>query len=71
LLTGTLDGRTYPNAQQEAVAGLTTVSTGNVQNAGHNMFMSSPEVTQTIERFMRGEEIGDTTIELPLPNFVD
>jgi len=71
LLTGTLDGRTYPKAQQEAVAGLTNVSTVIVQNAGHNLFMSSPEVTQTIQRFMRGEEIGDTTIELPLPNFVD
>ena len=70
LLTGTLDGRTYPKSQQEAVAGLTNVSTVIAQNAGHNLFMSSPEVSEVIQRFMRGEEIDDMTIELPLPNFV-
>jgi pimeloyl-ACP methyl ester carboxylesterase len=70
LLTGTLDGRTYPESQQEAVSGLANVTTVTVQNAGHNLFMNSPEVTQVIQRFMRREEVNDTTIELPLPKFI-
>ena len=44
LLTGTLDGRTYPNSQTEAVAGFSDVTQIFVENAGHNLFMSSPEV---------------------------
>ena len=26
-----------------------------VENAGHNLFMSSPEVTERIQAFMRGQ----------------
>lgn len=71
LLTGTLDGRTYPQAQQEAVAGLSDVTTVTVVHAGHNLFMSSPKVTETIQQFMRDEEIASDEIILPLPNFLE
>ncbi|MEO1240549.1 MAG: alpha/beta hydrolase [Pseudomonadota bacterium] len=70
LLTGTLDGRTYPESQQEAVAGLRNVTTVTVKNAGHNLFMSSPEVTEAIQRFMRGEAIEDRMISIDPPEFV-
>ena len=70
LLSGTLDGRTYPESQQEAVRKLSNVTTVTVTNAGHNLFMVSPEVTATIERFMRGELKGDTTIEVAPPAFM-
>lgn len=70
LLTGTLDGRTYPESQQEAVAGLRNVTTVTVENAGHNLFMSSPEVTEAIQRFMRGEAIEDHMISIDPPEFV-
>jgi pimeloyl-ACP methyl ester carboxylesterase len=70
LLTGTLDGRTYPDSQQEAVSGLTNVKTVTVVNAGHNLFMTSPEVTSVIQRFMRGEEIVVEEIEVIAPQFV-
>jgi len=69
LLTGTLDGRTYPDSQQEAVSGMSNITTVTVENAGHNLFMSSPEITNAIQRFMRGETISDHTITVDLPEF--
>lgn len=57
LLSGTLDGRTYLEGQAEAVAGLTNVTQVLVVNAGHNLFMSSPEVGAVMGRFMRGEPV--------------
>jgi pimeloyl-ACP methyl ester carboxylesterase len=62
LLTGTLDGRTYPEGQLEAVAGLSDVRQIVVENAGHNLFMASPEVTAAIEAFMRGEALPDRIV---------
>lgn len=70
LLTGTLDGRTYPDGQQEAVAGLSNVTSVTVVNAGHNLFMSSPEVTEVIRTFMRGDDVETEEIVLPAPNFL-
>lgn len=67
LFSGTLDGRTYIESQREAIAGLTNSNAITVVNAGHNLFMSSPVVSETIEKFMRGEKIGTSEIEIPLP----
>ena len=69
LLSGTLDGRTYPDGQAEAVAGLGNVTRIMVRNAGHNLFMSSPEVGEVIHRFMRDEPLGTGEIEVALPDF--
>lgn len=69
LLTGTLDGRTYPEGQREAVAGLSRVTQVTVVNAGHNLFMTSPEVGETMARFMRGEELEDGEIVIASPAF--
>ena len=68
LLTGTLDGRTYPDSQTEAVAGLTHVQRIFVRNAGHNLFMTSPDVAEAIHRFMRGEPAGVSEIVVDLPD---
>lgn len=68
LLTGTLDGRTYPDSQQEAFAGFSNLTTVTVENAGHNLFMVSPDVTKTIQRFMRGELADDETITIDPPS---
>lgn len=68
LLTGTLDGRTYPEGQREAVAGLTEVTRVTVRNAGHNLFMSDPAVHAAIGAFMRGERVPQTEIVVPLPD---
>lgn len=69
LLSGTLDGRTYTDGQLEAVAGLSRLTHVEVVNAGHNLFMSSPEVRAAIETFMRGEPLRTRTIKIPPPSF--
>ena len=68
LLTGTLDGRTYIEGQAEAVAGLTSLTQVTVVNAGHNLFMSSPEVQEAINAFMEGKAQPREAIILELPN---
>jgi pimeloyl-ACP methyl ester carboxylesterase len=69
LLSGTLDGRTYRESQLEAVAGLDRLQAITVVNAGHNLFMTSPEVTAAIERFMRGEPVKSPQIIIAPPDF--
>jgi pimeloyl-ACP methyl ester carboxylesterase len=68
LLTGTLDGRTYPQGQAEAVAGLTNVTQVTIVNAGHNLFMSSPDVHGAIHQFMRGETVRTPVLSVDLPD---
>ena len=68
LLMGTLDGRIYPDSQREAVAGLDRLQAITVVNAGHNLFMTSPEITAAIERFMRGEPMKSAQIVIPPPD---
>ncbi|QBY05705.1 alpha/beta fold hydrolase [Thalassotalea sp. HSM 43] len=71
LLSGTLDGRTYMQSQYEATAGLTNVTKVTVKNAGHNLFMLSPKVTDTIKAFLADKPIEDKEIEFVLPPFVE
>ncbi len=69
LLIGTLDGRTYPAEQKAATSGLSTLTTVTVENAGHNLFMLSPAITETIASFMSGEKIDQKTIVVEAPSF--
>lgn len=69
LLIGTLDGRTYPAEQMAAVSGLSNLKTVTVENAGHNLFMLSPSITETIQKFMREEDISATRIVIDAPSF--
>jgi pimeloyl-ACP methyl ester carboxylesterase len=70
LLTGTLDGRTYVRSQYEATAGLSNLTKVTVKNAGHNLFMVSPKVTETIKTFLSNKPVEDKEIEFTLPPFV-
>ena len=70
LLTGTLDGRTYMKSQREATQGLSRLTQVIVKNAGHNLFMVSPKVTEVIQQFMKNEAVGTTEIVFELPAFV-
>lgn len=67
VFSGTLDGRTYPDEQRAAVAGLSQAQIIRVRNAGHNLYMTSPEITRRIEAFMRGDAVSTEDIEVPLP----
>ncbi len=69
VLSGTLDGRTYPKSGQEATRGLSNRQTVTVTNGGHNLFMLSPEVTTAIQDFMRGEMVDGLEIIIDLPEF--
>jgi pimeloyl-ACP methyl ester carboxylesterase len=69
VLSGTLDGRTYPESGQEATAGLSNRQTVMVTNAGHNLFMLSPDITTVIQDFMRGETVDGREITVDLPEF--
>lgn len=69
LLSGTLDGRTYIESQREAVTGFANAQMVTVRNAGHNLLMSSPEVTAVIQEFMRGKNVAGREIEVDLPEF--
>jgi pimeloyl-ACP methyl ester carboxylesterase len=68
MLTGTLDGRTYPEGQRGATAGLSDLTAVTVINAGHNLFMTSPDVGEAMHAFMRGEPVA-REITAPLPDF--
>ncbi len=70
LLSGTLDGRTYPQSQREATAGLSNLNQVLVVNAGHNLFMVSPKVTEVISDFLSGKKITTTEIQVELPSFL-
>jgi len=69
LLSGTLDGRTYVESQLEAVSELANVTAVTVKNAGHNLFMSSDEVQEAINRFMEDKPQFQNTITIDLPDF--
>ncbi|QFT54284.1 alpha/beta hydrolase [Microbulbifer sp. THAF38] len=69
LLSGTLDGRTYIESQREAMSGLDNATLVTVENAGHNLFMASPEIQETINLFLEGRPIEKTTLTLNLPDF--
>ncbi|MCO1335152.1 alpha/beta hydrolase [Microbulbifer sp. OS29] len=68
LLSGTLDGRTYLESQHEAISGFSNTTKVTVENAGHNLFMASSEIQDTINLFMEGKPIEKTTIMVELPD---
>ena len=68
LFTGTLDGRTYPDEQLRAVRNLSNLTQVTIQHAGHNLYMSSPEVSRRTQDFLSNRDVETTDIQLPLPN---
>lgn len=70
LLSGALDGRTYLESQREAVAGFSNAQAVTIRNVGHNLFMASPEVTETIQDFMRDIDVDGREIDFPLTDLM-
>jgi pimeloyl-ACP methyl ester carboxylesterase len=70
VLTGTLDGRTYPAGHAEILRGLSNGTQVVIENAGHDLFMASPEVTADIVDFFHGRQLQYPRIQLPAPDFV-
>ena len=71
LLSGTLDGRTYPEAHAEVAAGLSRGALVTIEHAGHNLFFSHPEVPALIADFFAGAPPVPRTLTAPRPTFVE
>jgi pimeloyl-ACP methyl ester carboxylesterase len=69
LLSGTLDGRTYPQGQVEATRHLKNLTQVTVINAGHNLFTVSPEVLKVMEQFLANKSVDKASIILEPPSF--
>lgn len=67
IVSGTLDGRTYPESALEATQGLTNRSVLTVENGGHNLFFDHPEVVPSIVAFLRGQPSEHDRLVAPLP----
>jgi pimeloyl-ACP methyl ester carboxylesterase len=69
-LSGTLDGRTYPDAHAEIAEGFSDGAIVTIENAGHNLFFSHPNVVDIISDFFAGAPAKRRTLTAPAPNFV-
>lgn len=70
VLTGTLDGRTYPAGHAQILEGLANGSEVVIENAGHDLFMGSPRVTDDIVAFFSHRRVPYRHIGLPVPHFI-
>jgi pimeloyl-ACP methyl ester carboxylesterase len=68
-LTGTLDGRTYPEEHAEIIKGFSKATQVVVENAGHNLLVISPEVIEAIIQFMKGQPVNRTLMAVEPPTF--
>lgn len=71
LLSGTLDGRTYPMSQRDALSGMRNVDWVIVENAGHNLYMTTPEVHAVMHAYMAGRDVDGVMITAPLPDLTE
>ncbi len=69
LVAGSLDGRTPLEEQAEVIAQFRNKTRVLVENAGHNVFESHPDVTALLVRFFGGQPLPDTRLTLPPPTF--
>ena len=68
-LSGTLDGRTYPESHAEIAAGFSSGAVVTIANAGHNLFFSHSDLLEIIAEFFDGAEPRDRALTAPLPRF--
>jgi pimeloyl-ACP methyl ester carboxylesterase len=69
LVMGTLDGRTYLEAQPDNLRGFTSHHRLDVENAGHNVWMTSPEITPAVIAFLKGRKDLPERIVVPGPKW--
>jgi pimeloyl-ACP methyl ester carboxylesterase len=68
-LSGTLDGRTYPESARQIASGFRNGRHVIVENGGHNLFEASPLIKDLIVRWFRGDSPRESTLTLPPPDF--
>jgi pimeloyl-ACP methyl ester carboxylesterase len=69
LVAGTLDGRTPLEEQAEVMAQFQNKTQVLVENAGHNVFESHPEIQSLLVRFFGAGNVECTTLALEPPSF--
>ena len=69
LLSGTLDGNTPPTQAEEVLWGFPNGEIVLVKNGFHEVLPSS-DVQDLVFNFLSGRNVPRTTVELPLPSFV-
>ena len=71
-ISGTADGRTPVSNANEVLSTLSNGSHLIIEGAGHSdpLFLSSPQILQTMLKFYAGEKVGDSRIELDPIKFV-
>lgn len=69
VLSGTLDGRTFPDDHRRAVRGLRNVTFVTVENGGHNLYEADPRIQELVVAFLRGDAVASQTLSLPPPRF--
>ncbi len=68
LISGTLDGRTYPEASAALVGSFANGERLVVDGGGHNIFEADARVADAVVRFFRGEAVPQT-LSLDVPPF--
>jgi pimeloyl-ACP methyl ester carboxylesterase len=68
-LSGTLDGRTYPESAADTARRFSRGQHLVIENAGHNLFMLAPEISEVIVDFFQGKPTEGRVISLPAPRF--
>lgn len=67
--SGTLDGRTFPEAHAEIAEGFANGAIVTVEHAGHNLFFSHPDIVPLLADFLAGAPAKERTLTAPRPGF--
>jgi pimeloyl-ACP methyl ester carboxylesterase len=65
-LSGTLDGRTSIAAANEVRKGFRNNTQVILRGAAHDIYGETPALTNLMTRFMRGEKLRNTTLDIPV-----
>ncbi len=69
-MSGTLDFNTPPHQAEEVRWGYSNSNHIIVKNAGHEQILTHPKATETIVRFLKGENIDDVALTQPKLRFI-
>lgn len=69
LYSGTLDGRTFLESQKEIAAWFEKGTHVIIENAGHDLFFSSPKIKDQMIDFLKGKPISETRLVAPAIKF--
>jgi pimeloyl-ACP methyl ester carboxylesterase len=68
-MSGTLDGRTYPQSARELIKKFSKGSHLIVENGGHNLFEASPLIRDVVVEWFRGQAPKTASLALAPPQF--